>query len=200
MPRRSAPARDNYRKKQRVAPIAEPSPPNPGGSESMSNPSPSSHSYSQGFESQHSSPPSNWASPESVGAGSTPQSSYSYYDHSDQPGLVQTAGPPPTEGYMRPPLVYDASVMPNQIPSPSAGIDAVIEGGGMHAMPQSDPNMGMMPPTSGGMVPQAAFADFHPPMLEMNYGLENITDAELGDFSQLWDWRSLNLDFIHSTQ
>ncbi|RSL93389.1 hypothetical protein CEP52_013253 [Fusarium oligoseptatum] len=202
MPRRSAPVRDNYRKKQRVAPVAEPSPPNLMGSEGVNNPSPGSHpSYAQGLESQsqHSSP-SNWASSPSVGAGSTPQSSYSYYDHSDQPGLTQTAGPAPAENYMRPPLVYDGGVMQDQIPSPSAGIDAVIEGGGIHGMPQPDPNMaGMMPPTSSGMVPQASFADFHPPMLEMNYGLENITDAELGDFSQLWDWRSLNLDFIHSS-
>ncbi|KAM0425056.1 hypothetical protein ACHAPT_009615 [Fusarium lateritium] len=199
MPRRSAPLRDNYRKKQRVAPAADPTPPMQPVSESGSHLSPGSHhSHSQGFESQHSSP-SNWGGSDSVVAGSTPQSNYSYHDHQDNAGHVQTA-PAPAEGYMQAPAPFDGSVVPNQVPSPSAGIDGVLEGGAIYAMPQPDPNMaGMLPPTSGSMVAQPSYAEFHPPMVEMNYGLENITDAELGDFSQLWDWRSLNLDFIHSS-
>ncbi|RSL72080.1 hypothetical protein CEP53_001283 [Fusarium sp. AF-6] len=197
MPRRSAPLRDNYRKKQRVAPTTAPTPPTTS-SESGSHLSPASHSHSQGFESQQSSP-SNWASSESVGAGSTPQSNYSYYDHHDNAGHVQAA-PQPVEGFMQQQAPFEGGMVSNQVPSPSAGIDGVLEGGGLYAMPHQDPNMtGMLPPTSGNMVPQPSYADFHPPMLEMNYGLENITDAELGDFSQLWDWRSLNLDFIQSS-
>ncbi|KAF4468905.1 transcriptional regulatory [Fusarium albosuccineum] len=194
MPRRSMPARENYRKKQRMAPVSEPSTASKPSSEVGSHLSPGAHSYTHGSESQTSSP-SNWASPESA-TGSTPQSTgHEYHDNVKYSPNQHV----PVESYVQPQVPFQSGPMPGQMPSPSAGIDGIdgiIEGGSLYGMAQPNPNM-------GGMVPQMpqvpSYVDYQAPGFEMNYGFENITDAELGDFSQLWDWRSLNLDFIHSS-
>ncbi|KAM5354125.1 hypothetical protein ACJ41O_000775 [Fusarium nematophilum] len=205
MPRRSTPARANYRKKQRVAPAPAPAPAPAGSpvpvvsnpaSESGSHLSPGGLSYTQGFESQTSSP-GNWATPESVGAGSTPQSCASH-EYQDNAAYALPNVPHPAEEYMRPPLVYPPGGFgSNDAPSPSTSIDGLMQGPGQG--PGQYDGMMRHDPSMGGMVPAASYTDFQAPGLDMNFGFEDITQDELGDFSQLWDWRSLNLDFIQNS-
>ncbi|KAF5020223.1 hypothetical protein F66182_7740 [Fusarium sp. NRRL 66182] len=193
MPRRSAPApapaRDNIRKKQRVAPAPMAAPVKNPLQGSGNHTEPTGHSLE--FGSQESSP-SYRAGSESA-AGSTPQSNYSAHDAQDNVGYALNASVS-AEGYQKAQDQYNAGVvpdqMPNQVPSPSAGIDGIVQAG-LYAMPHGDPN-------SVGIVPQS-YEDFQPQDLNVDYGFGNITDVDLGDFSQLWDWRSLNLDFIQSS-
>ncbi|KAM0561354.1 hypothetical protein ACHAPJ_003233 [Fusarium lateritium] len=196
MPRQSAPSRENVlRKKQRVAaaPTAAPvaAPVRNPSHEDKKYSEPSGHSHDH--ESQESSP-SYCAGSESAGAGSTPQSNYSAHETHENVGYVPNTSLP-AEGYQKHQVPYNLGVAPgqvaNQVPSPSAGIDGIVQAGGFYAMPQADPNVaGMVPPS---------YVDYQPQDLNVDYGLGNITDVDLGDFSQLWDWRSLNLDFIHSS-
>jgi hypothetical protein len=68
--------------------------------------------------------------------------------------------------------------------------------------PQYQPMTDAQPQLAmGGMVnPLGPYADLQPvaPTVADSYNQMHITDTELGDFSRLWDWGSLNLDFIHS--
>lgn len=66
----------------------------------------------------------------------------------------------------------------------------------MQPMPSFD---GMMP--SAGIYTGVETMQFHDPYAHDPYmatGYEEITDTQLGDFSRLWDWQSLGLDFISS--
>lgn len=196
--------RDVYRKKQRMAPAASASPAASGSSyrsAGMSHSSPNAHLYVQGSESQGSSP-SNFAGSDSVGAGSTPQSNYTSYDvHEKHENYTDSHASHTShttsyqgEEHMQPHATFndhinlDAMAVP-----PSVGVDGLIQTGavleGLSGQP--DPNL-------VGMVPPATYADYHVPGMQMNYGFENITEDELGEFTNLWDWRSLNLDFINS--
>ncbi|KAM0389160.1 hypothetical protein ACHAQC_009038 [Fusarium culmorum] len=189
MPRKKPLPRENVlRKKQRRVPASLAAPVNVSALE----PTPvfkTEPVYQQelGQESQESSP-SYYASSEGAPSGSTPQSNHSSYDNS---GYVQA----PVDGYQKPhtytPVNAVHAQVPQQVPSPSAGIDGIIQGGGLYSMPQVDPNI-------AAMIPQP-YVDYHHQDLNVDYGLGNITDVDLGDFSQLWDWRSLNLDFIQSS-
>ncbi|KAH7262517.1 fungal-specific transcription factor domain-containing protein [Fusarium tricinctum] len=178
MPRKSPPQREIVsRKKQRVAqaPIAEPV---------------SNHNQEVYYkkESQESSP-SYYGSSEGAGAESTPPSNYSHDAH-DHAAYVPTAQVP-QEGYAKPQMSYNVGAAPHQVPSPSAGIDGIVQSGGLYSMNQMDHQV-------AGMLPQQ-YVDYQPQDLNVDYGMGIITDIDLGDFSQLWDWRSLNLDFIHSS-
>lgn len=190
MPRKKPVPRENVlRKKQRVAAVSPAAPVNPPVQEPIQAPFPapppvfkteSSYHQESGQESQESSP-SYYASSEGP-AGSTPQSNYSNHDVRDASAYAQI----PMDNYQKP-HHYIA-----QVPSPSAGIDGIIQGGALYSMPQVDPNV-------PAMVPQP-YVDYQHQDLNVDYGvLGNITDVDLGDFSQLWDWRSLNLDFIQSS-
>lgn len=190
MPRKKPVPRENVlRKKQRVAPVS----PAAQVTAPVQQPTPAfktepSFQQESGQESQESSP-SYYASSEGAPTGSTPQSNYSAHDVHNNSAYVQM----PMEGYPKP-HAYPIGVVPSQIPqvpSPSAGIDGIIQAGGMYTMPQVDPNV-------AAMVPQP-YVDYQHQDLNLDYGLGNITDVDLGDFSQLWDWRSLNLDFIQSS-
>ncbi|KAJ4123101.1 hypothetical protein NW768_010095 [Fusarium equiseti] len=181
MPRKNPIPRENVlRKKKRVAAVSPAAPVNPP----IQEPTPvfktePVYHQASGQESQESSP-SYYASSEGP-ASSTPQSNYSTHDVHDASAYVQI----PVDNYQKP-HHYVA-----QVPSPSAGIDGIIQGGGLYSMPQIDPNV-------PAMVPQP-YVDYQHQDLNVDYGLGNITDVDLGDFSQLWDWRSLNLDFIQSS-
>jgi hypothetical protein len=185
MPRKKPVPRENaIRKKQRVAAVSPVAPVNLPIQEPIQASTPvfkTEPVYHQGSvqESQESSP-SYYASSEGP-AGSTPQSNYSTHDIHDASAYAHI----PVENYQKP-HHYVA-----QVPSPSAGIDGIIQGGGLYSMPQIDPNV-------SAMVPQP-YVDYQHQDLNVDYGLGNITDVDLGDFSQLWDWRSLNLDFIQSS-
>ncbi|KAF4450273.1 putative transcriptional regulatory protein C1F7.11c [Fusarium austroafricanum] len=185
MPRRSPPSRENvHRKKQRVAPA---SPAKKPSHEPVIKPE-AGHHPEQG--SQESSP-SYYANSEGAApSGSTPQSSYSPHD-TGYTASTQV----PVEGYAKASIPYNVGVVPGQtypqVPSPSAGIDGIVQGG-LYAMPHADQHhvAGMVPPN---------YVDYQSPDLNVDYGMGNITDVDLGDFSHLWDWRSLNLDFIQSS-
>jgi hypothetical protein len=190
--KKPAPRENVLRKKQRVAPKSPAAPVNVP----IQEPTPvvfkTEPVYQQetGQESQESSP-SYYASSEGAPAGSTPQSNYSTYDVHDNSAYVQA----PVEGYQKPHPYTGVSAVhaqvPPQVPSPSAGIDGIIQAGGLYSIPHVDPNV-------AAMVPQP-YVDYQHQDLNVDYGLGNITDVDLGDFSQLWDWRSLNLDFIQSS-
>ncbi|KAF5676808.1 transcriptional regulatory [Fusarium heterosporum] len=187
MPRKPAPSRENVlRKKQRVAPIPPVDPVSNPNHKIYYKPDPG---YQPGHESQESSP-SYCGSSEGAGTGPTPQSNYSSHDAHDHAGYVPSTQIP-LEGYAKPQVHYNVGAMPPQVPSPSAGIDGIVQGGGLYAMDQINHHV-------AGMVPQQ-YVDYQPQDLNVDYGLGDITDIDLGDFSQLWDWRSLNLDFIQSS-
>lgn len=199
MPRPNT-GRDMYRKKQRVARVESASPAASGSSyrsAGASHYSPSAHLYVQGPGSQGSSP-SNFASSDSVGAGSTPHSNCTGYDmytnHDNQP--ISHNASFQAEEHVHPQASFNDNANLEAIPAPpDVGIDGLTQTGavfeGVHT--HTEPNaMGMMPPT--------AYADFHAQGVDMNYGFESVTDEDLGDFTHLWDWRSLNLDFIHGAQ
>ncbi|KIL95978.1 hypothetical protein FAVG1_00717 [Fusarium avenaceum] len=186
MPRKSPPQREPVsRKKQRLAqaPIAEPV--SNHNQEVYYKPDPG---YQPEKESQESSP-SYYGSSEGAGAESTPPSNYSHDAH-DHAAYVPTAQVP-QEGYAKAQVSYNVGAVPHQVPSPSAGIDGIVQSGGLYAMNEMDHQV-------AGMVPQQ-YVDYQHQDLNVDYGLGTITDVDLGDFSQLWDWRSLNLDFIHSS-
>ncbi|TVY66728.1 putative transcription factor sol4 [Fusarium oxysporum f. sp. cubense] len=191
MPRRSAPPRETVnRKKQRVAPVSPAAPATNTRHDVVIKPE---DGYHPEHVSQESSP-SYYASSEGAPSGSTPQSTHSSYDNHENTGYVMN-NQVPAEGYAKPQVAYNMGVAPGhmppqQVPSPSAGIDGIVQGG-LYGMPHADH-------TGGGMVPPT-YVDYHPQDLNIDYGLGNITDVDLGDFSQLWDWRSLNLDFIQSS-
>ncbi|KAM0264610.1 hypothetical protein ACHAPA_008124 [Fusarium lateritium] len=186
MPRKSPPPRETVsRKKQRVAQVPRAEPVSKHNQEIYYKPDPG---YQPEQDSQESSP-SYYESSEGAGAGSTPQSNYSHDAH-DHAAYVPTAQIP-LEGYAKPHMSYNTGAVPHQVPSPSAGIDGIVQSGGLYSMNQMDHQV-------AGMVPQQ-FADYQPQNLNVDYGMGTITDVDLGDFSQLWDWRSLNLDFIHSS-
>jgi hypothetical protein len=191
MPRRSAPPRETVnRKKQRVAPVSPAAPATNTRHDVVIKPE---DGYHPEHVSQESSP-SYYASSEGAPSGSTPQSTHSSYDNHENTGYVMN-NQVPAEGYAKPQVAYNMDVAhghmpPQQVPSPSAGIDGIVQGG-LYGMPHADH-------TGGGMVPPT-YVDYHPQDLNIDYGLGNITDVDLGDFSQLWDWRSLNLDFIQSS-
>ncbi|SPJ87092.1 uncharacterized protein FTOL_12117 [Fusarium torulosum] len=186
MPRKSPPQRETVsRKKQRVAQVPIPEPASNYNQEVYYKPDPG---YQPEKESQESSPSYDESS-EGAGAESTPQSNYSHdaHDHAAYVPMAQI----PLEGYAKPQVSYNVGAVPHQVPSPSAGIDGIVQSGGLYSMNQMDHQV-------AGMVPQQ-YVDYQPQDLNVDYGLGIITDVDLGDFSQLWDWRSLNLDFIQSS-
>jgi hypothetical protein len=187
IPRKAPPPRENVlRKKQRVAPVPLAEPVNNRNHEVYYKPDPG---YQPEHESQENSP-SYHESSEGAGAEPMPQSNYSSHDAYDHVNYVPTAQIP-LDGYAKPQTPYNVGAMPPQGPSPSAGIDGIVQGGGLYSTNQVDHHV-------AGMVPQQ-YVDYQPQDLNVDYGLGNITDVDLGDFSQLWDWRSLNLDFIQSS-
>jgi hypothetical protein len=186
MPRKSSFSRENvHRKKQRVSTMPPVGPVTNPNHEVYYKPDPG---YQPGYEFQESSP-SYCGSSEGAVAVSTPQSNYTHDAH-DHASYVPTTHIP-LEGYAKPQIHYNVAAMPPLVPSPSAGIDGIVQGGGLYAMNQLDHHV-------AGMVPQQYFG-YQSQDLNVDYGLGFITDIDLGDFSQLWDWRSLNLDFIQSS-
>ena len=81
-------------------------------------------------------------------------------------------------------LPYDGSM------DPSISIGNIIQN-----------NMGMVMDPSIMVQPAPLYTDLQPPVPEMVQGfggIDPITDAELGEFNRLWDWQSLDFDFISS--
>jgi len=86
-------------------------------------------------------------------------------------------------------MVFDHSVA-------SGNIGNMMHAGPPGMMPSLRPSCDPMAPP-----PQMYVDHMQPPMHDMlppGYTLEPITDAEMGEFNRLWDWQSLNLDFISS--
>ena len=87
-------------------------------------------------------------------------------------------------------MQFDSSMIPGSI-------DNMIHS----AVPGMMPGPGPVPshdPMAPHMHPM--YTELQPPMGDMapGFGFEPITDAELGEFNRLWDWQSLDLDFITS--
>lgn len=203
IPRRPIYDRDN-RKKPRLgnadmtAQVSGPSPPtNPAGS--ATHHSPLAHVYAPSLGSQSASP-STFASPASAATGSTPQSQCTSNYESFTADI-----PPPNPPYRADPANYpDYSYHHEPVPmeqplAPNVAIEGVLQAGAVDydaLASMADPN-NMVPPPGMMMAPNNAYANYHAlPDDTLQYGFGNITEAELGDFSNLWDWRSLNLDFI----
>lgn len=131
----------------------------------------------QGYASESS--PSNFAS--SVTASSSPQSNLGGENYS----TPDSAAPS-----------IDASISSFGVPlhetMPQAGM-------GMEGYYHQEPPMAPADPSLLGQPP--IYQNLAPPVPEMVPGFGNfepITDAELGEFNRLWDWQSLDLDFISS--
>lgn len=130
--------------------------------------------------------PSNFAG--SATSGSTPHSNMG----GEFTGLTPESGVP-----------SDGRTMSTSFPSTSTNTTSfdgsVVSGSIDNMIRPTVPGM-MPPPHADPMALPPMYTDMQPPMPEMvpGFGFEPITDAELGEFNRLWDWQSLDLDFISS--
>jgi len=88
------------------------------------------------------------------------------------------------------------------LPTPQAGVEdlqAASYSSAAESRPRSDSSIGSIP---GGLLPSGMSDGLLPPKPlgedAHDLGTENITDAQLGELGTLWNWQSLNLDFISS--
>ncbi|CAM1510088.1 Fc.00g004230.m01.CDS01 [Cosmosporella sp. VM-42] len=144
--------------------------------------------------------PSHMTSVYSATSGSTPQS------HLDSEGY---ASPRISEGTSPSMSGHTVSSVPY---SGGVDVDGLHHGYEIDGPPPTLAIGGLVPPGAdiGGMVQPNVIIDglAHPgmhtnlqhsdPQLAPNYGFDEITDAQLGEFSRLWNWQSLDLDFISS--
>lgn len=134
--------------------------------------------------------PANSHSYESGTTGSTPQSQQVV-----TPESVPLDMEPNVQEQHLPAFIPDSTMAYGAYGQPGMSMNSMLQ-------PPYQPITDVQPQLAmNGMVnPLGPYADLQPvaPTVADSYSQVQITDTELGDFSRLWDWGSLGLDFIHS--
>lgn len=133
--------------------------------------------------------PSNLNSYESATTGSTPRS-----QHVATPEELPNAEPDVLEQPISS-FVSDDGSPYGDFDHTSVGLDSMLQPS-YAPMREVHPELGF----GGVNTSMGPYADLQPvaPGAVESFSFEPITDTELGEFSRLWDWGSLGLDFISS--